>query len=87
MFGAGDVDEPECDAERDDEIGMSHVTYEQHYRACRVWRAGEQVHLDRAGRVSATNGQFQPNIALDNVTPSITGAGMPTIAQSLVSKH
>ena len=67
-----------------DAIGMSHTVYEQQYRGVPVFGARLVVHLDREGRVTATNGDFQPGITLSDVTATISGADAQAAAQQAV---
>lgn len=65
-----------------DDLGMSHVVYEQEYRGVPVFGARLAVHLDQIGQVTAVNGQFQPGIALNDLTPTITGGEAQTLVQT-----
>lgn len=65
-----------------DDLGMSHVVYEQQYREVPVFGARLVVHMDRAGQVTAVNGQFQPAITLDDLKPAISGAEAQGLVQA-----
>jgi bacillolysin len=56
---------------RTDRFGTSHLTYRQVYQGVPIFAGLVRVHFDRAGQLSAVNGVFLPDLALD-ATPSLS---------------
>lgn len=48
-----------------DELGATHITYEQRYRGLRVFGGIVKVHIDAGGDITAVNGTIVPAIGLD----------------------
>ncbi|MGD2111572.1 MAG: M4 family metallopeptidase, partial [Phycisphaerae bacterium] len=65
-----------------DEIGHSHVAFEQLYRDVPVFSGGLKVHMDSRGRVIAANGDVHPTAAKLDPTPSISKAQARWLAQT-----
>ncbi len=43
-----------------DSLGMSHIRFDQLYKAIRVWSADLIVHIDREGQISSLTGNLEP---------------------------
>lgn len=54
-----------------DNLGMSHLTYQQQYQGVEVFGGTLKVHFNQEGDITAANGTFVPNIKL-NTTPNIS---------------
>lgn len=54
-----------------DDLGMSHVRFQQEVNGVPVWGAVLVTHLDAGGQITAVNGEYVPNIALD-MTPTLS---------------
>lgn len=62
-----------------DALGMKHLTFQQLYQGVEVFGGILHVHFDAGNRITAVNGVFVPNIAL-NTTPNLSAAAAANIA-------
>ncbi|MGB3541759.1 M4 family metallopeptidase [Rubrivirga sp.] len=58
-----------------DDLGSTHVRFQQRYQNIPVWNAELIAHLDAAGTVYAVNGTYHPTPDLEDVTPSLSPTG------------
>ena len=71
---------------RTDEIGMTHLTYQQVYQGVDVFAAIVLVHMNAADVVQSMNGVFIPDLKVD-VVPNLTAEEAGDIALSIVTKQ
>lgn len=62
-----------------DNLGMSHLTYQQQYQGVEVFGGTLKAHFNQEGDITAVNGTFVPNINV-NTTPSISNTQAQTVA-------
>ncbi|HEV2951515.1 MAG TPA: hypothetical protein VGZ51_05390, partial [Actinomycetota bacterium] len=63
-FGIRDASQLTLTSRFTDELGATHLTYEQSYRGVPVFGAVLKVHLDAANRLTAVNGVYVPDISI-----------------------
>jgi Zn-dependent metalloprotease/Ca2+-binding RTX toxin-like protein len=63
-FGIRDTSQLKLTSRFTDELGATHLTYEQSYRGVPVFGAVLKVHLDAANRLTAVNGVYIPDISV-----------------------
>ncbi|MCP4362210.1 MAG: hypothetical protein GY796_29740, partial [Chloroflexi bacterium] len=68
---------------RVDDLGMTHLTYQQVYNGVNVFAGRMDVHVNKAGRITAVNGVFVPKVALKS-TPDLSAAEAANIAINTV---
>jgi bacillolysin len=68
-----------------DELGVTHVRFEQFYKGVRVFGAQTVVHMNNRG-ITAVNGDFVPDINL-GTTPRVTAANAAQIAVVALGKQ
>ena len=66
-----------------DELGLSHLRFEQRYKGLRVWPAEVLVHLDEEGSVYLLDGAYVPTPRLD-IRPVISSEAAVLEARSIV---
>jgi Zn-dependent metalloprotease len=82
LFGVRDADaELVLGRVQTDSLGMTHLSYDQVYRGVPVFAGVLRVHFDAEGLITAANGTFIPDIAL-NPTPTLGAAQAAGIAQA-----
>jgi Zn-dependent metalloprotease len=69
--------------EQSDKVGMTHLTYQQVYEGVEVFAGIVRVHLNASNRITAVNGAFIPDIAL-NPMPTLSAEAASTIAVNAV---
>lgn len=67
-----------------DSLGMKHLTYRQVYQGVDVFAGLLRVHLDGGNDVTAVNGVFVPEVAVDT-TPTLAAAAAADIAIAAVA--
>lgn len=55
-----------------DELGMTHVVFQQRYRGVPVYGARLKVHFKKDGSIASVNGSYLPNIENLSATPKFT---------------
>jgi Zn-dependent metalloprotease len=82
LLGVADADSDLVEtATTTDQLGATHVTYEQRYRGLPVYGGILKVHVDAGGDLTAVNGTIVPGIGLDtNPTLSADQAAATAIA-------
>ncbi len=50
-----------------DELGMTHIRYQQTYQGLEIWGSDVVVHLDAANRIDSFNGRYRPSPVLLNL--------------------
>jgi Zn-dependent metalloprotease len=62
-----------------DNLGMSHLSFQQQYQGVDVFAATLKAHFNQAGDITVVNGTFVPNIHV-NTTPSISSTQAQSFA-------
>lgn len=66
-------DELRVISEDTDELGMTHIRFQQTYRGVDVWAQGLAVHFDHAGRLSSIQGRWiQTPLSLGTATAAVS---------------
>ena len=68
-----------------DNLGMSHLTYQQQYQGVEVFGGTLKAHFNQQGDITAVNGTFVPNIQV-NTTPSISNTQAQSVAVQSVQQ-
>jgi Zn-dependent metalloprotease len=67
-----------------DQAGNTHVSYDQVYQGVPVFAGVLRVHMDAAGKITAVNGLFIPELAV-NTTPHLSAEQAALTAQAVVN--
>lgn len=79
-FGIGDANtELSLIDSHSDNLGMTHLTYQQVYRGVPVWAAMLRAHFNAENELTAVNGVFVPKVRL-NVIPMLNESAVAGIA-------
>jgi Zn-dependent metalloprotease len=68
---------------KSDELGMTHLRFQQKHKEIPVWGAELLVHFSKAGAISSINGRYVPSFNLA-VTPTVTNEKAEAQAQAHV---
>ena len=68
-----------------DDLGRSHVRYQQEYQGLEVWPAGLIVHLDGNGNVDKMSGEFVPTPNNLSLSPGISADEAARTAEAAVA--
>ena len=67
--------------QQEDDLGMSHIKFNQVYKGIPVWASQLIVHFDKGGTIQSINGRYHPSFEISTV-PSISRETAISLAQS-----
>ncbi len=75
------ANEFKLESTKKDDLGMTHVRYEQVYKGLEVWGNEVYVHFDKQGNISSLTGRFEPTpLSIQDISGKINSSDAVNIA-------